>query len=140
MTHKVIRTNLAPPPGNYSQGRLVDLGSYYMLYVSGQTGNHPETDEVVHGGIQEQTRQAISNIKGIMEEASGTLDDIVKLTIFIKNMKEHKGGFEKVYKEFFPEIKPARSLVEVSEIPLVTEDTIVMIEAVAYILHAEMRI
>lgn len=103
------------------------------MYTAGQTGNTPDTDEVAKGGIRPQTRQALDNIKGIVEEAGGTLDDIVKITVFMKDMASNKAGFEEIYKPYFKDPYPSRSLVEVSEIPLVTEDTIVEIEAVAYI-------
>jgi len=133
MVHEKIETKKAPAPGNYSQGRMVDLGTYKILYTAGQTGNKPDTDEVVKGGIRPQTKQALDNIKGIVEKAGGTLDDIVKVTVFMKDMASNKKGFEEIYKSYLKKPYPARSLVEVSEIPLVTEDTIVEIEAIAYI-------
>lgn len=133
MIHEKIETNRAPPPGNYSQARAIDLGNCKVIYTAGQTGNISETDEVIEGGIGPQTRQALENIKGIVEQAGGTLDDIVKVTVFMKDMKNDKAGFENIYKLFFKKPYPARSLVEVSEIPLVSESTIVEIEAIAYI-------
>lgn len=133
MKHEKIETKKAPAPGNYSQARVVDVGNCKVVYTAGQTGNIPETDEVIEGGIGPQTRQALENIKGIVEEAGGTLGDIVKVTVFMKDMAHDKAGFEEVYKSCFKKPYPARSLVEVSEIPLVTEPTIVEIEAIAYI-------
>jgi len=133
MLHEKIETKKAPPPGNYSQARAIDLGNCKVVYTAGQTGNIPETDEVIEGGIGPQTRQALENIKGIIEDAGGALEDIVKVTVFMKDMKNDKAGFEEVYKSFFKKPYPARSLIEVSEIPLVSEPTIVEIEAVAYI-------
>lgn len=131
--HRVLLTPNAPAPGNYSQARVVELGTHAMVFTAGQTGNDPKTDLVVEGGIGPQTRQAMENLKAIMEAAGGSLDDVTKITVFMKNMAADKPGFEKEYKSFFPSRFPARSLVEVKEIPLVSEDTIVEIEAVGII-------
>lgn len=135
MVHDKIDTKKAPPPGSYSQARTVDTGKGWWVYTAGQTGNHPVTDEVAKGGIEAQTSQALENIKAVVEECDGTIDDIVEVTVFIKDMAANRDGFEAVYKPFFAEAKmfPARSMVEAVEIPLVKEDTIVEIKAVAYI-------
>src|SRR6266403_5258994 len=121
MKHTVISTKLAQTPGNYSQGRVIEFDDYKILYTSGQTGNDPVSNEVVSSNIQEQTERALLNIKAIVEKAGGTMEDIVKVTPYMKDMKNNKNGFEEIYKTFFPSLKPARSLVEVVEIPLVTE-------------------
>lgn len=133
MNHKIISTDSAPKPGNYSQGCLIELNDYAVLYTSGQTGNDPKTGQVVGKDIQSQTEQALQNILAITEGAGGEKENIVQTTVFIKNMAANKVGFEQEYKKFFPSLLPARSLVEVNEIPQVDEPTIVMIAAVAYI-------
>ena len=130
---ETIFTKNAPEPGNYSQGKVVDLGEYYVVYTAGQTGNFPDSDEVVEGGCGAQTKMALENILSIIKEVGGDKDDIVKTTVFLKNIKNDKKDFEKEYVKFFSNNLPARSLVEVSEIPLCSEDTVVEIEAVAYI-------
>ncbi len=130
----VIHTPAAPPPGNYSQGRLVDLGSHLLLHTAGQTGNEPRADTVVEGGIGPQTRQALENIRAIVEASGGGIEHVAKVTVFMKDMAASKAGFEQAYGAFFDGAAlPARSLVEVSEIPLPSEPTVVEIEAVAYI-------
>jgi len=133
MLQKTIITESAPAPGNYSQGRVIDFGNYSVLYTAGQTGNYPDSGEVVEGGCGLQTRQALENILAIIKEAGGEKKDIVKITVFLTDMKNDKAEFEKEYVKFFSENLPARSLVEVSQIPLYSEDTIVEIEAIAYI-------
>ena len=130
---EALRTEKAPPPGNYSQGRCIDIGTHRVVYTAGQTGNTPDTDVVEEGGIGPQTWRALKNIQAILEAAGGRMRDIVKVTVFMKDMAQDKKGFEAAYKPFFTEPLPARSLVEVSEIPLVSEPTIVEVEAVAYI-------
>lgn len=131
--HIVLRTTLAPPPGNYSQARIIDQGSLRIVHTAGQTGNVPATDAVAEG-IEAQTLQALENIKGIVSEAGGKIGDIAKVTVFIKDMAANKPGFEAAYRRFFDgQPLPARSMVEVGEIPLPSEPTIVEIEAVAYL-------
>lgn len=131
-----VKTLRAPKPGNYSQGIKVDLGNYIVLYTSGQTGNIPNVQDepVVEGRIEMQTTQALENIRGIVEAAGGRLEHVVKVTVFMENMERDKSGFEAVYRRFFSGTTfPARSLVEVKRVPLTSEDTIVEIEAIAYI-------
>ncbi len=130
---QTIVTKKAPAPGNYSQAKVVDLGEYLMLYTAGQAGNEPQTGEMVHGGIIEQTKQTILNLKAILAEVNGTLSDIVKVTVFMREMTKNKSEFETVYVKMMSSPLPARSLVEVSLLPLPTENTLVMIEAIAYI-------
>jgi len=134
MFHNVINTRLAPPPGNYSQGRVVDCGAYTVVHISGQTGNDPITDEVVPGGIGPQTRQALKNIGAVVSAAGGVLEDIAEITVFMENMERDKAGFEQAYLEMFQGVPlPARALVEVSRVPLHTESTVVEIKATAYV-------
>jgi len=131
-----IETKRAPQPGNYSQGIKVDLGNYVVLYTSGQTGNipHVQDEPVAEGGIGMQTARALENVRGIVEAAGGSLEHVVKVTVFMENMERDKSGFEAVYRRFFSDTTPpARSLVEVKRVPLASEDTIVEIEAIAYI-------
>jgi 2-iminobutanoate/2-iminopropanoate deaminase len=135
MQHKQIITTNAPAPGNYSQGRIVEFDQCTIVCTSGQTGNDPKTDDVVGNDIESQTLRTLKNIEGIINEARGSIEDIVTITVYLKNMSRDKQGFDAIYKSFFTGCKylPARSLVEVVEIPLITENTIVEIQATAYI-------
>lgn len=133
MTHQKINSENAPNPGNYSHSSKIDIGNYYVLHTAGQTGNDPVSGDVVKGGIGPQTAQTLKNILAIIETSGGKKDDIAKITVYLKDMKNDKVGFEKEYRKFFTENLPARSMLEVSEIPLIEEDTIVEVEAIAYI-------
>lgn len=130
-----ISTTNAPTPGNYSQARVVDLHPYHIVYCAGQTGNNPKTKEeaIVEGGIGPQTIQALHNIQAVLREVGGCLYDIVDMTVFMKDMAHNKAAFEEAYRSILYPPLPARALVEVSEIPLVTEDSVVELKAVAYV-------
>lgn len=130
---EAVSTDKAPAPGNYSQARTVNLGKYLAVYIAGQTGNDPKTDVVVAGGIGPQTKQALDNIRGILDSVGGRLEDIVDMTVFLENMGRDKKDFEEAYKAVMPKPLPARALVEVTHVPLLSEDTVVELKAVAYV-------
>lgn len=120
---KVIQTNSAPQAiGPYSQA--IQVGS--MIYTSGQIPLNKE-GELVPGGIKEQTTQVIQNLQAVLEAAGCTLDDIIKTTVFIKDMNEF-AQLNETYGEFFSQSKPARSTVEVARLP---KDVKVEIECIA---------
>lgn len=79
-----------------------------MLYLSGKIGNIPGTSDLASGGIQGQTKQALDNIKTSLNRYGLGMDNIIKCTIFMQNMKDW-GNMNKVYVTFFPKHKPARS-------------------------------
>ncbi len=91
----------------YSPG--IRIGN--LLFISGQVPVNPATSELVEGGIKEQTRQVMENMKNIIAAAGGSVDDIVKVNAFLKNMGDFK-AFNEVYKSYFNEPYPARSCVE----------------------------
>ena len=122
---KIIATTNAPAAiGPYSQA--IDCGSF--LVTSGQVPFDPKTGEFVPGGIQEQTRQVLTNVKAILEAAGLTMDNVVKTTVFLQNMSDF-AAMNAVYAEFFTEGQyPARSAVEVGALP---RGALVEIEATA---------
>jgi 2-iminobutanoate/2-iminopropanoate deaminase len=123
MNKQIIVSSNAPGAiGPYSQA--VCKGNF--LYVSGQLPVHPTTGEMSED-IQEQTRQSLNNVKSILEKAGVTLDDVVKTTVFLKDMS-HFTSFNEVYQQFFEKNYPARSCVEVARLP---KDAQVEIEVVA---------
>lgn len=131
--HQVLFTKNAPKPGpKYVQGRVVDTRDMKMIFLSGQTGNEPLNGTVVEGGIKPQTKQTLENIKNMLACHGAGLEHVVKISVFLKNI-EDKDGFEEIYGQYFPGIKPSRSLVWVYEIPLASEDTIVEIVAEAVV-------
>ncbi|WDE14687.1 hypothetical protein H3N35_27170 [Thalassomonas haliotis] len=130
--HATIYTEKALAPGpNYCQARIVDLGGRREIYLAGQTGNDPVYSEVVEGGIRAETIQALENIKEILLAAGATFDHVVKVTVFMTHMDQDKAVFEEVFGSYFPNLKPARSLVEVSKLPLPGENPRVEIEVFA---------
>ena len=88
-----------------------------LLFLSGKIGNKPGTRELAPGGIQGETRQALTNIKNAAERYSGSMDRAVKCTVFLADIAEW-GAMNEVYVEFFPKNKPARSAVGASGLAL----------------------
>lgn len=123
---KVIVSKSAPCAiGPYSQAIALNG----MVYTSGQIPLAPETGELVDGGIKEQARQVIENLKAVLTTAGSDLAHVVKTTCFLKDMRDF-GAFNEVYAEYFTG-KPARSCVAVLALP---KGAAVEIEAVAEII------
>ena len=121
---EVINTAKAPAAiGPYSQA--IQVGN--LVYTSGQIPIDPATSSFVEGGIKEQTRQSLTNIKAILEEAGLTLSNVVKTTVFLADMNDF-ADMNAVYAEFFTEPYPARSAVAVKSLP---KGALVEIEVVA---------
>lgn len=122
---KKIETQKAPGAiGPYSQA--VRVGE--LIFCSGQTPLDPESMKLVEGEIGPQTRQALMNLKSILEAEGLTLDHVVKTTVFLKNFRDF-AAMNKEYANVFGEHRPARSTVEVSRLPL---DALVEIECIAF--------
>jgi len=121
---KVISTDKAPKSiGPYSQGILVGK----FLFISGQIAIVPETGELIKGDIESETEQILKNIKAIVEEEDGSMENIVKTTIYLKDMSNFSRVNE-IYGKFFTPMPPARATVEVSNLPKGTD---IEIEAIA---------
>ena len=101
------------------------------MFVSGQIPTDPQTGQFVPGGIAEQTEQVLKNLKAVLEAAGSSLDQIVKTTVFLADMKEFS-GMNEVYARFFSGAPPARATVAVAGLP---RDARVEIEAVALLLE-----
>ncbi|HCV42611.1 MAG TPA: hypothetical protein DGH68_03935 [Bacteroidetes bacterium] len=127
MTKLPILTKNAPAPiGPYSQA-IVASGT--MIFTAGQIPVVPTTGELVAGDITEQTKQALVNIKAILEAGGSSLANVVKTTVFLKDMNEF-AEMNKVYAQYFGQSSPARSTVEVARLP---KDVRVEIEAIALV-------
>lgn len=121
---KVIKTTKAPAAiGPYNQA--IQVGN--LVYTSGQIPIDPATGNFVEGGIKEQTRQSLLNVKAILEETGLTMSDVIKTTVFMADMNDFS-DMNAVYSEFFPEPYPARSAVAVKTLP---KGALVEIEVVA---------
>lgn len=122
----IISTPKAPAAiGPYSQAVLVNG----MLFTSGVIPIDPETNTLVQGDVEVQARQAIGNLKNLIEASGSSMDKVVKTTVFIKDMNDF-GKINDIYKEFFTSEFPARSCVEVARLP---KDVLIEIEAIAVV-------
>lgn len=97
------------------------------VYVSGQVPVDPGTGEIVEGGIEEQARQTLENIEAILEAAGSSIDDVLKVTVFLTDVDDF-ADFNAVYADFMGEPKPARSAIGVADLAI---DIDVEIEAIA---------
>ncbi len=119
---KIIFTEKAPAAiGPYSQA-VINNG---LMFVSGQIPVNPETSSISED-VQSQTHQVLKNLGAILEQAGCTYEDVLKTTVFIKNMEDFS-KINDVYGEYFVSSPPARACVEVSRLP---KDVLVEIEAV----------
>jgi 2-iminobutanoate/2-iminopropanoate deaminase len=124
MTKKVVQTEKAPKAiGPYSQAIRVEK----MIYTAGQIALDPATMELVAGGVEEQTRQVLENLRNVLEAAGSSMDKVVKTTVFLTDMADFP-KMNVIYAEFFGENPPARSTIAVAGLP---KGGLVEIEAVA---------
>ena len=123
MRKGVFRYEAGHSYGPYSQA--IQIGQ--LLFTSGQVPIDPETGAIVEGGIQEQARQSLNNIKAILNAAGTNMGAVVKTTVFLQDMNDF-AAMNEVYAQFFQEPYPARSAVQVARLP---KDVLVEIEAIA---------
>ncbi|MCR5672221.1 MAG: RidA family protein [Lachnospiraceae bacterium] len=123
MSKKVISTSNAPAAiGPYSQA--IEAGGF--VFASGQIPIDPATGNIPEG-IEAQAKQALTNVKNLIEAAHLTLDDVVKTSVFIRNMDDF-AKVNEIYATFFTNDHPARSCVEVSKLP---KDVLIEVEVIA---------
>lgn len=127
MLRNPILTKNAPAPiGPYSQA-IVASGK--MIFTAGQVAIVPATGEIVGGDIKAQTKQVLENVKAILEAGGSNLSNVVKTTVFLKDMNEF-ASMNEVYAQYFGKSAPARSTVEVARLP---KDVRVEIETIALV-------
>jgi 2-iminobutanoate/2-iminopropanoate deaminase len=121
---RAVVTEAAPGAvGPYSQGML--CGN--LLFISGQLPIDPTSGELIQGTIEKKTRQVLENLRAVAEAAGGGLKDVVKTTVFLKDMNDF-GAMNSVYAEYFTDTPPARAAVQVAGLPKGAD---IEIEAVA---------
>jgi 2-iminobutanoate/2-iminopropanoate deaminase len=125
MIERIFPPGAPKPGGPYSPA--VRAGD--TIYVAGQISVDPVTSKPVLGDVQTETRQALTNIKSILEGCGATLADVVRCGVYLINAGDFK-AMNEVYAEFFGEAKPARTTIIVAALPL--KDAKVEIDAVAY--------
>jgi endoribonuclease L-PSP, putative len=120
----IIETSNAPSAiGPYSQAIMLDN----LIFTSGQLGIDLKTGNLVEGGVEIQTKQAIQNLSAILESAGSSLKYVLKTTLFIANMDDF-AIINKIYAEYFTDHKPARSCIQAGRLP---KDALFEIEAIA---------
>ena len=125
MSRQIIQTDNAPAAiGPYSQANTA--GGF--LFTAGQIPLDPDTMEIVGTTAAEQAQKALENARAVVEAGGLTLDNVIKVTVFIRDMGEF-GNINEVYQTFFTGNPPARSVVAVSGLP---KDVLVEIEMIAY--------
>ena len=123
---KIVKTDKAPAAiGPYSQGVVVETGR--IIFTAGQIAIDPRTGHLLEGDIEAQTGQVLENVKAVLEAAGSSLDRVVKVTVFLKNMEDF-ARMNDVYATFFHENPPARSAVQVARLP---KDVDIEIECIA---------
>lgn len=125
MDKTVIHTDNAPKAiGPYSQA--IRVGDF--IFTAGQTGFIPATGELAGPSIEEQTRQTISNLKGVLEAAGSGLNKVVKTTVFLANIQADFAKMNAIYAEYFGDKPPARTTVQAAALP---RGAVIEIECVA---------
>jgi 2-iminobutanoate/2-iminopropanoate deaminase len=126
MAKKIVQTAKAPAAvGPYSQAIIANG----FVYTAGQIPLIPGEQKLVEGDIQAQTRQVLENLKAVLEGAGTSFANVVKTTVFLKNMDDF-ARMNEIYGQYFPDNPPARSTVEVARLP---RDAMVEIEVVALV-------
>ena len=126
MSKQILTSSKAPAAvGPYSQA--VRAGN--LIFTAGMIALDPATGAIVEGNIEEHTRRTLENLKALLEDQGVPLGNVLKTTVFLKNMADFK-RFNAIYAEYFSGECPARSTVEVSRIAL---DSLVEVEAIAVV-------
>jgi len=124
LNKKVISTSDAPAAvGPYSQA--IKVGDY--IFISGQLPLDPSSGKIISHNLEDQTKQVLENIKAILRASSCTMDDLIKITIFLKDM-DYFADVNKIYNKYFSSQYPSRSCVEVNRLP---KDALIEMEAIA---------
>ena len=124
----LVSSQLSTPTGIMSQGIKAPAGS--MVFVSGQVARNSQGETVGVGDIEAQTRQVLDNVKAVLAEGGATLDDVVKVTVFVTDVGDY-AAIHKVRGEYFSAPYPASTMVEVSA--LVNPELKIEIEAIALV-------
>jgi 2-iminobutanoate/2-iminopropanoate deaminase len=126
MKKEIFNSNrLATTHAPYSQAVI----SENLVFISGQVALDPDTGVMVSGKIEDEVNQVLTNLKIILEELGTSMDNVLKVTVFLRDISMF-GRFNDTYKRHFPHEPPARSAVEVSDLPLGAN---VEIEAIAHL-------
>lgn len=121
----VIKADGAPVPiGPYSMG--VSFGNF--IFTAGQLGIDPQSGELVEGGIEAETRRALTNLRNILESVGSRMENVLKTTVYLRDIGDF-GKMNAIYGEFFGDAFPARTTVQAGALP---KNAAVEIEAIAF--------
>ncbi len=124
MPRDIVKTDAAPQAlGPYSQA----IKANGFVFVSGQTALDPRTGQMVGQDIKTQTRRVLDNIKAVLQAAGTSLDNVVRCSVFLKDMNDF-GPMNEEYGSYFKELPPARTTVQAAKLP---RDALVEIDAIA---------
>lgn len=124
MPKKAVFAPKAPPAGGPYSHAIISNG---LVFTAGQVGTDPETKSMIPGGIEEQTRQTLTNVKNVLEAAGSGLEKVLKTTVFLSDMNNFS-AMNGVYATFFPNDPPARTTIQAARLP---GDALIEIETVA---------
>jgi 2-iminobutanoate/2-iminopropanoate deaminase len=112
---KAISTDKAPAAiGPYSQGVTTSAGT--LLFTAGQLGMDPESGQIVPGGIAAECERALQNLKHVLEAGGSSMDQVLKVTVFLASMEEF-AVMNEIYQSYFGSPYPARSAFQVAQLP-----------------------
>ena len=123
----ITSSKLAVPNGHFSQASIAEAKGK-LLFISGMTARKADGTIAGIGDVSIQTRQVLDNVKAAVEEAGGTLEDICRVDVYVRNI-EHFDAIHKVRREYFPSEAPASTMVEVSK--MVKPEYLIEISAIA---------
>jgi len=126
---QITSDRISKPSGHFSQATMVEARGR-LLFISGMTARRADGSIAGIGDIEAQTRQVCENLKAAVEAAGGTLDDICRVDVFVRNM-EHFDAIHKVRREYFKAPAPASTMVEVCK--MTSPDYLIEINAIAAI-------
>jgi 2-iminobutanoate/2-iminopropanoate deaminase len=127
MKKQITSAKLRQPNGHFSHATAI-AAKGTLVFISGMTARRPDGSIAGLGNVEEQTRQVCENVKAAVEEAGGTLDDVVRVDVYVRNM-EHFDIIHKVRRDYFKAPAPASTMVEVNK--FTSPDYLIEINAIA---------
>ena len=124
---QITSAKLRKPNGHFSQATMIEARGR-LVFISGMTARRADGSIAGIGNVEEQTRQVCENLKAAVEEAGGTLDDICRVDVYVRNM-EHFETIHKVRREYFTGIAPASTMVEITK--MTSPEYLIEINAIA---------
>jgi 2-iminobutanoate/2-iminopropanoate deaminase len=132
MKQQIISEKIRQPNGHFSQATVIEARGK-LVFISGMTSRRPDGSIAGIGDIEAQTKQVCENIKAAVEAAGGTIDDIVRVDVYVRNM-EHFEKIHKVRREYFKAPAPASTMVEITK--MTSPEYLIEINAIAVLPNA----